>query len=196
MLWPSPRRYQVRVWLEPKESSPGEQEAPTRVTVDLEDYRTGETIATQTLTASAFEQAAEVVAGYVAWTIFKDDPTTPSWCYGAVDGEDIAALLLTREQRVIPSSPDDVKSVRKEQIQTLEKSRLQSGVSRYELAQLCDLQGDHQHVKALSLHAETARRILGSSAAGTGSPCLSKWPLKGSRNGRQGGFLEMEITRC
>ena len=83
----------------------------------------------------------------------KIDPTTPSWCYGAVDGEDIAALLLTREQRVIPSSPDDVKNVRKEQIQTLEKSRLQSGVSRYELAQLCDLQGDHQHVKALSLHA-------------------------------------------
>ena len=54
MLWPSPRRYQVRVWLEPKESSLGEKEAPTRVTVDLEDHRTGETIATQTLTAVRF----------------------------------------------------------------------------------------------------------------------------------------------
>ena len=153
MLWPRPRRYQVRVWLEPNQDPPGEKEGPTRVTVDLEDHRTGGTIATQTLIASTFEQVAEVVAGYVAWSIFQDDPTTPPWCYGAVDGEDIAALLITREQRIVPSSPGDVTSVRKKQIQTLEKCRLQSGVSRYELAQLCDLQGDHQHVKALSLHA-------------------------------------------
>ena len=124
----------------------------TRVTVDLEDRRTGETIATQTLSASTFEDAAEVVAGYVAWSIFKDDPTTPSWCYGAVDGEDIAALLLTREQRVDLSSGGKLESVRREQIRTLEKCRLESGVSRYELAQLFDLEGDH--VKALWLHAK------------------------------------------
>ena len=47
MVWPNPRRYQVHVWIEPqgkKKASPC-----TRVTVDLEDRRTGETIATQTL---------------------------------------------------------------------------------------------------------------------------------------------------
>ena len=150
MLWPSPRRYQVHVWIEPK----GETKASacTRVTVDLEDRRTGETIATQTLSASAFEDAAEVVAGYVAWSIFKDDPTTPSWCYGAVDGEDIAALLVTRERRVDLSSGGNLESVRQEQIRTLEKCRLVSGVSRYELAQLYDL--EHDHVKALWLHAK------------------------------------------
>jgi predicted ATPase len=155
MLWPSPRRYQVHVWIEPEEkAAPGEKTASScmRVTVDLEDRRTAQTIDTQTLTASAFEDAAEVVAGYVAWSIFKDDPTTPAWCYGAVDGEDIAALLLTREKRVVPSSWDDLHRVRKEQIETLETCRLHSGVSRYELAQLCDLEGDH--VKALSLHAK------------------------------------------
>ena len=151
MIWPNPRRYQVHVWIEPqgnkKKASPC-----TRVTVDLEDRRTGETIATQTLSASAFEDAAEVVAGYVAWSIFKDDPATPSWCYGAVDGEDIAALLLTRQRRVDLSSGCKLESVRRNQIGTLEKCRLVSGVSRYELAQLFDLEKDH--VKALWLHAK------------------------------------------
>jgi hypothetical protein len=150
MVWPNPRRYQVHVWIEPQ----GEKKASpcTRVTVDLEDRRTGGTIATQTLSAPSFEDAAEVVAGYVAWSIFKDDPTTPSWCYGAVDGEDIAALLLTREQRVDLTSGCKLESVRREQIRTLETHRLESGVSRYELAQLCDLKEDH--VKALWLHAK------------------------------------------
>ena len=126
MLWPSPRRYQVHVWIEPE----GEKEgcAGTRVTVDLQDRRTGETIATQTLTASAFEDAAEVVAGYVAWSIFKEDPTTPPWSYGAVDGTDIAALLLTREQRVDLLSGGDLESIRKKHIEALEKCRLESGV--------------------------------------------------------------------
>jgi transcriptional regulator with XRE-family HTH domain len=127
------------------------------VTVDLEDRRTGGTIATQTLSAPSLEDAAEVVAGYVAWSIFKDDPTTPSWCYGAVDGEDIAALLFTREQRVVFSSRGHRHKVRKEQIETLEKCRLQSGVSRYELAQLCDLERDH--VKALWLHAKNREQF-------------------------------------
>jgi hypothetical protein len=153
MLWPNPRRYQVHVWLEPKEKTALGRKvanAYTRVTVDIEDRQTGEPVATQTLAAPDFEQAAEVVAGYVAWSIFKDDRTTPPWCYGAPDGEDIAALLLTREQRV-PSCRYDDNGVRTDKIKFLEKCRLQSGVSRYELAQLHDL--ERHHVKALRLHA-------------------------------------------
>lgn len=69
MLWPNPRRYQVRVWIERDRGSAHNKEgsaASTRVTVDLEDPRTGVSIATKTLVASELEEAASVVAAYVA----------------------------------------------------------------------------------------------------------------------------------
>jgi len=106
MLWPDPRRFQVRVRVEPrdkpKDGAP-EDGAPqgttgTRVTVDLEDPRTGASIATKTLPASDFNEAASMVAGYVARQIFNSDPTTPAWCVGA-DGRDLAAMLLAKQLR-------------------------------------------------------------------------------------------------
>lgn len=145
MLWPSPRRYQVRVWLEP---------AGQRVTVDLEDPQTGMSIATKTLVACNVDEAAAVVAAYVARQIFKDDPTAPPWCVGSFDGDDLAALLLTEQLREPVRSSGDATDVRRRQIELLEKAvcnNLSSGVARYELAQLHDLEG--HHLKALKLHA-------------------------------------------
>jgi hypothetical protein len=153
-LWPNPRRYQVRVWIESRER-PGHGRPrdmpPVRVTVDLENPRTGASIATKTLVADDCDQAASMIAGYVARQIFKEDPTAPPWCVGSFDGGDLAVMLLAGQQRVAPASPDEIRRSWCQQISMLEKCKLVSGVARYELAQLYDLQGNH--VKALRLHA-------------------------------------------
>jgi hypothetical protein len=158
MLWPRPRQLQVRVWVEP---APGQVQADgiTRVTVDLEDPRTGASIASKTLAASNLDDAASVVAGYVARNIFVNDPTAPPWCTGAADGRDLAAMLLARQVRIYPESEDTVKNARSTQIQILKNaagSSLCAGVVRYELAQLHDLEGEH--VPALLLHATNRER--------------------------------------
>ena len=171
-LWPNPRRYQVRVWIESRErSGPGRpRDLPAvRVTVDLENPRTGASIATKTLVADDCDQAASMIAGYVARHIFKEDPTAPPWCVGSFDGGDLAVMLLAGQQRVAPASPDEIRRSWRQQISMLEKCKLVSGVARYELAQLYDLQGNH--VKALRLHAMNRKTIPGSTAAGTGSAC-------------------------
>jgi len=157
MLWPNPRQYQVRVWVEPRESSSHGEElatADTKVTVDLADLRTGRNFATKTLVAPDEDEAASVVAGYVARQVFKADPTAPAWGIGSFDGGDLAAVLLARQQRVIPKSEEDVDDARCARIKILEKEALNNrsaGVARYELAQLYDLEG--YHVGALWLHA-------------------------------------------
>ena len=147
MLWPNPRRYQVRVWVEPTRDG----ERVMRVTVDLGDPRTGGSIGTRTLAACDLDEAASVVAGFVARQIFQDDRTTPSWCIGSFDGSDLAAMLVAGQQRVSPESPMEVCRARLRQISILENCRLDAGVARYELAQLHDLEG--YHVEALRLHA-------------------------------------------
>ena len=143
MLWPSPRRVQVRVWVEP---TPGQAriDGVTRVTVDLEDPRTGASIATKTLAASNLDDAASVVAGDVARHIFAEDRTVPPWCTGAADGRDLAAMLLARQVRIYPESEQEVHTARRTQIRILENvagSSLCAGVVRYELAQLYELAG-------------------------------------------------------
>jgi len=123
-LWPNPRRYQVRVWIEPRERSghgrPRDMPA-VRVTVDVENPRTGESIATKTLAADDCDQAASMIAGYVARHIFKEDPTAPPWCVGSFDGGDLAVMLLAGQQRVAPASPDEIRRSRCQQISMLEK---------------------------------------------------------------------------
>lgn len=150
MLWPNPRRYQVRAWVE---RCPGKEPAttPRRVTVDIENPQTGESIATKTLVAHESDEAASVVAAFVAQHIFQEDPTTPAWCTGSFDGDGLAAMLVAGQLQVFPRSSLDVGSCRREQIRILERCSLAAGVARYELAHLYDLEGDH--VKALRLHA-------------------------------------------
>ena len=152
-LWPSPRKYQIRIWVEP---SGNEHKAThgVKVTVDLENCRTGESIATKTLPAGQLDEADCVVAGYVARQIFSEDPTAPPWCYGSFDGSDLAALLSAWQDRVYPESSDVVSDARYRQMAILERgasSSVCAGVTRYELAQLRDIEGFH--VEALRLHA-------------------------------------------
>jgi hypothetical protein len=162
-LWPNPRRYLVRVWIEDRKRcggkghgqrpAGGKDRTPlsTRVTVDLENPRTGASIAASTLVAPDIDQAASAVAGYVGRHIFKQDPTAGPWCVGSFDGDDLAGLLLAAQQRVSPESASAIRRSRRQQIGILERCRLDSGVARYELAQLYDLEG--QHARALRLHA-------------------------------------------
>jgi hypothetical protein len=158
VLWPGQRRVQVRVWVE---GLPGQAKITdvTTVTVSLQDPQTGASIATKTLAASDIDEAASVVAGFVARQIFAEDPTAPPWCIGAADGRDLAALLRARQVRPYPESEHQVRCARQRQIEILEKvadSNLCAGITRYELAQLYDLEG--RHVEALLMHAINRER--------------------------------------
>ena len=154
VLWPSPRRVQVRVWVE---ESAGKDAA--RVSVSLQDRQTGASLATKTLASRNIDEAASGVAGFVARQIFVEDPTVPPWCTGATDGRDLAAMLLARQVRCYPESEDQVRRSWLEQIRILENvagDNLCAGVTRYELAHLYDLKG--RHVEALLLHAINRER--------------------------------------
>jgi len=152
LLWPSPRQYQIRLRVEP--SSSGNQDAGSaRVTVDLAESRTGGSITTKTLAARQLDEAASVVAGYVARQIFSADPTAPAWCYGSSDGSDLAAMLMAWQERVPPKDPKDLQSAREAQIENLERAvsrMLCAGITRYELAQLYNI--EDRHLEALRLH--------------------------------------------
>jgi hypothetical protein len=153
MVWPNPPRIQVRAWIE---RPPDHKAVPgvTRVTVSLADPRSGASLATKTLAAGSLDDAAAAVAGYVARHIFARDRTVPPWSTSAVDGADLAALLRARQVRGYPECRDDILGAWKQQIEILEdvaRGNLCAGVVRYELAQLCDLTGEH--VDALLLHA-------------------------------------------
>jgi hypothetical protein len=156
MLWPNPRRYQVRIWVEAVDlqGAANGLEKARKVTVDLEDPQTGRSIATKTLVADDLDQAAEVVAGYVARQIFKADPTTPAWSVGSFDGGDLAALLSVQQLHVSRECGKNDSCVRRRKIGILKKEVCNSysaGVARHELALLQDLEGDH--MAALSLYA-------------------------------------------
>jgi hypothetical protein len=129
-----------------------------RVTVELSDPRDGATLSTKTLAAASVDECATRVAGYVARQMFSMDPATPSWCFGAPDGGDLAALLLSRQLRVSVETPADVLRSRCQQIARLKNQALGrrcAGVVRYELAQLYSIQGEppEEHLAALRLHA-------------------------------------------
>jgi hypothetical protein len=202
-LWPAPRRYELRVWVEGAAQrselraggaraalaqagtalartakavtvQPGtakavtvrvgtmtrdsEDEAQaataTRVTVELDEPGAGRTVASKTIVAETIDEAASMVAGYVARQVFSRDPASPSWCYGASDGRDLGALLLARQERVYVQSAADVRASRARQIAALWSvtgADRCAGVVRYELASLEDL--EREQLIALRLHA-------------------------------------------
>ena len=162
-IWPSLRQLQLRVWVEPqaKPAGPGTATAPretpgTKVTVYLENPRNGATVATKTMVGADVNEAAAMVAGYVAREVFTQDPATPPWCYGRADGLDLSALLLARLERVETETAGVVEESRRAQILRLwqwASTGRSAGIVRYELAQLLDLEGDH--LTALRLHALT-----------------------------------------
>jgi hypothetical protein len=153
MIWPNPRRFQVRVRVEcvPDELQPGTEN--TKVTVSLDEPARGQSVATKTMVAGDPDEAATAAAGYIAQHVFIRDPTTPPWCVGTANGSDLAAWLLAKQERR-HVTPDDIRSARSEQIRILERATGNSqcaGIVRYELAQLYDLEGNH--MAALRLHA-------------------------------------------
>jgi hypothetical protein len=153
-LWPNPRQVQLRVWVEPASKATD----LARVTVELSDPRTGATLSTKTLAEAASDEAATRVAGYVARQIFGMDPATPPWCFGAPDGGDLSALLLSRQRRVSVEIPDDLRTSRAEEIRHLRgvaDASVCAGIVRYDLAQLYSIQGVpyEDHLTALRLHA-------------------------------------------
>jgi len=146
MFWPRPRLVRVRSWVEEVE--------PARITVLLEDVKTGLPIATKTVSGDNFNEAASMVAGYIARQLFAMDRTVPEWCYGAADGRDLGAMQLARLERVYAACPKDVADSRETQIAILSSSTASvrtAGIVRYELAQLLALQG--QQLESLRLHA-------------------------------------------
>jgi len=146
MFWPGPRLVRIRSWVETA--------AGTRITILLEDAKTGLPIAAKTVAGDNFNEAASMVAGYIAQHIFAMDPTVPEWCYGVPDGRDLGAMQLVRMKRVYAACPTDVSDSREEQICILSKETgglRTAGIVRYELAQLLALQG--QHLESLRLHA-------------------------------------------
>jgi hypothetical protein len=152
MLWPKPRRFQVRVRVESGHSGHGT--GSTKVTVSLDEPATGESVATKTLAADNLDEAAAAVAGYVARHIFIRDPTTPPWCVGSANGRDLAAMLRAKQERVSTRSAAEIRRARNDQIEILETATGKhhcAGIVRYELAQLHDLAGNH--MAALRLHA-------------------------------------------
>jgi hypothetical protein len=168
MLWPNPRQVQLLVWVEPTSKGTDAEAAKpapfTRVTVELSNSRTGETISTQTLAAATIDEAATSLAGYVARQIFDMDPGAPPWCIGNPDGSDLSALLRNRLKRDDVSTRERMASSRSLQIKLLKSAGASSrcaGVVRYELAQLYSIQGDphekhptnQEHLTALRLHA-------------------------------------------
>jgi hypothetical protein len=146
MIWPSPRSIKVQSWVE--------DATGTKITVLLEDAKTGLAIATKTVAGDCFDEAASMVAGYIARQIFAMDRTVPEWCYGMADGRDLGAMQLVRLERVYAACPKDVTNSRDEQIKILSSSTgsvRTAGIVRYELAQLLALQG--QHLESLRQHA-------------------------------------------
>jgi hypothetical protein len=149
MLWPSPRLVRVRSWVE---SAKGCQ-----ITVLLEDVKTGQPIATNTVAGENFNEAASMVAGYIARQIFSMDRTVPPSCYGTADGRDLGAMQLARLQRAYAACPGDIADSRDRQIDILRSftgTDRTAGIVRYELAQLLAfVPPQRQDLECLRLHA-------------------------------------------
>ena len=154
MLWPNPRRLTLHVWVEPPDRAADLPESAKRVTVDLDEPRTGATIASKTVAGADINEATCMVAGYVGRQMFAMDRTTTRWCYGAADGRDLGSMLLARLERVSVERAQDVDGARRARIRLLwqpgNASRA-AGVVRYELASLLDL--DNRDLDSLRLHA-------------------------------------------
>lgn len=103
-----PATYQVRMFIEPCEldryswRTGGRRYSwrtggRRRVTVEVRDVRTGQSIGVKVLQPCRLDEAAEMVAGYTARQVLRKDPSTPDWAVGSADGEDLSAYLLARQ---------------------------------------------------------------------------------------------------
>jgi hypothetical protein len=150
-----PRTYEVRVFTERcREGGKITAHGPRRrVTVEMRDARTGQSVAVHVLQPCVPRETAQKVAGYTARQIFRADPATPAWATGSLDGADLSAYLLARQTCPAGRSYPAWRACRDERRVRLERVVGQdtgAGVIGYELAGLHDLDGEN--VRALLLH--------------------------------------------
>jgi hypothetical protein len=150
-----PRTYEARVFVE-RCSQDGRWRKDgnwMRVTVDLQDARTGQSVAVRMLPACLPEEAAEKVAGFAARQVFRDDPSTPGWAVGSSDGDHLSAYLLAQEICVTGPTFEELWRSRQQRRAKLHEAVRNSpapGLVGYELAAMDDMDGDY--LNALLLH--------------------------------------------
>lgn len=151
-----PRTYQVNTFVEHCRAD-GTLDVNGKflqITVDLRDVRTGQSLAARVLRPCPPDEAAEMVAGFTARQVFREDVTTPDWAVGSLDGEDLSAYLLTREMRPAGRTYADLYGCRQRQRERLEDAvcrSTNSGLVQYELAAIYDLDGQTMDSLALNL---------------------------------------------
>jgi hypothetical protein len=150
-----PRTYQVRMFTERCRPNGylGTNGRKLRVTVEVRDARTGQSVAVQILRLCSPHDAAEKVAGFTARQVFRQDHSAPEWATGSLDGEDLSAYLLTRETCPAGGTFRDWWTCRQQRREKLAKvawNGTAAGVVGFELAGMYDL--DHQNLQSLLLH--------------------------------------------
>jgi hypothetical protein len=152
-----PRCYQVRVCTESgrKNGVPAPGGARPRVTVEVREQRTGQSVAVQVLQPCQPDELAARVAGYTARQIFRHDPATPAWAAGSFDGADLCAYLLARQTCPAGRTYRDWCECREKRRRRLERvvgPDQGAGVVGYDLAGLYNLDGEN--VQALLIHLD------------------------------------------
>jgi hypothetical protein len=156
-LQAQPRAYEARLLVERcDEAGQASPRGPKlQITVDLRNIRTEQSIVVRTLPPCIPAEAAERVAGFTARQVFWEDAATPSWATGAANGEDLSAYLLARQKSPQGRTFWDCYTCRQEQRELLEnavKHSPNAGAVQYDLACLCDLDGDS--LESLLLHLD------------------------------------------
>jgi len=145
-----PRTYEVRMFAERPRGIGGR----LSVTVEMHDARTGHNVGVRVLQPCVQDEAAEKVAGYTARQVFRNDPSTPDWAVGSLDGEDLSAYLLAR--KICPAGRTysawwDCRKKRRAQLEEAARNSTGVlGVVGYELAGMYDLDGEY--LRSLLLH--------------------------------------------
>ena len=146
MFWPGPRLFRVRSWVESAQ--------PTRITVLLEDVKTGLPIATKTVAGDNFNEAASMVAGYIARQIFAMDRTFPSGVTASqTDGTSARCSLsawnapMRRATEKSPS-PGNSRST-SSQVRRGQSGPRESSATSWPSSWPCE----GQHLESLRLHA-------------------------------------------
>jgi hypothetical protein len=150
-----PRTYEARLYVESctPDGELTEKGSHRRLTVDLQNARTGQAIAVQMLPACLRKNGAEQAAGFAARQVFRDDPSTPCWAVGSRDGQDLAAYLLSREICAEGRAPEQLYASRQLRRHVLEQAVKDSpapGLVGYDLAAMYDLDGEY--LNSLKLH--------------------------------------------
>ena len=156
-----PRIYEVRVYSE-RCSADGHRQPDgewLHITVDLRNARTGQNVAVRMLPPCPPDEAANRVAGFTARQVFMHDHSTPAWAVGSADGQDLSAYLLAAGISPRSDTFPDVYACRQSQRSLLERAVRQSrnaGLIQYELAAMCDIDGDN--LESFLLHLDNRVR--------------------------------------